>query len=323
MRKALVVGIDHYPYIGDLRACVSDARAVGTVLAQHMNGDRNFDVDELTAPAGSGGITRRQLRERVVSIFDGEPDIALLYFAGHGDIDNAGGYLLASDSQDTHDGLALDEVLTFAHKSRAKNKVLIFDSCFSGAAGEPVATGKKALLSDGMTILTASGRDQQAQELHGAGIFTALLVDALEGGAASLRGDITAGSIYAHIDIALGSFGQRPVFKTNVKNFVSLRQVDPPISTRDLRQIDQLFTSPDMDYQLDPSYEPYPAVPVADCPPDPVNTKKFAILQKMNRLNLVVPVDAEHMYYAAMNRKACRLTVLGRHYWNLVNKKRI
>ncbi|WP_264073802.1 caspase family protein, partial [Mycolicibacter minnesotensis] len=32
MRKALIVGIDHYPYIGDLSGAVNDAHAVKNVL---------------------------------------------------------------------------------------------------------------------------------------------------------------------------------------------------------------------------------------------------------------------------------------------------
>ena len=33
--------------------------------------------------------------------------------------------------------------------------------------------------------------------------------------------------------------------------------------------------------------------------------------------------DAEHMYYAAMNSKSCRLTALGAYYYSLVVKGRI
>ena len=50
---------------------------------------------------------------------------------------------------------------------------------------------------------------------------------------------------------------------------------------------------------------------------------KFKLLQKYNRINLVVPVDAEHMYFAAMESKSCKLTILGEHYWNLIAKDRI
>ena len=38
----------------------------------------------------------------------------------------------------------------------------------------------------------------------GAGVFTTLFVDALGGAAANLIGDVTPGSVYAHIDQSLG-----------------------------------------------------------------------------------------------------------------------
>lgn len=49
----------------------------------------------------------------------------------------------------------------------------------------------------------------------------------------------------------------------------------------------------------------------------------FSILQRYVKLNLVIPVGAEHMYYAAIESKACKLTVQGQHYWNLVKKNTI
>ncbi|MGF1573365.1 MAG: caspase family protein, partial [Sumerlaeia bacterium] len=41
------------------------------------------------------------------------------------------------------------------------------------------------------------------------------------------------------------------------------------------------------------------------------NVAIFKDLQKMEGVGLVVPVSEEHMYYAAMNSKSCRLTALG------------
>lgn len=51
--------------------------------------------------------------------------------------------------------------------------------------------------------------------------------------------------------------------------------------------------------------------------------KIFSILQKYVKLNLVIPVNADHMYYAAINHKSCKLTAQGQHYWNLVHKGNI
>lgn len=323
MKKALVVGINFYPNAGHLHGCVNDAYAVSQVLTRHMDGQLNFDVKQITAVDQSTAITRKQLKEDVIALFADDSEVALLYFAGHGHVEDAGGYLVTSECADGDDGLPLEEVLNFANDSKAKNKIIILDSCHSGAAGTPKSLGEKALLSEGMTILTASSKDQYAQEVNGSGVFTSLLVDALNGGAANLLGDITPGSIYAHIDQSLGAWEQRPIFKTNVKAFTSLRKVAPPIQLSDLKQITSLFQTPSSEFALDPSFEPQPPSPNHGIAPDPENNMKFAILQKLNRLNLVKPVGEDHMYFAAMNSKPCRLTVLGEHYWNLISKGRI
>ena len=323
MKKALVVGINFYPNAGHLHGCVNDAYAVSQVLARHMDGQLNFDVKLITSVDAVTAISRKQLKDDITALFSDNPEVALLYFAGHGHVEDSGGYLVTSECQDGDDGLPLEEVLNFANDSKAKNKILILDSCHSGAAGTPKSLGDKALLSEGMTILTASSKDQYAQEVGGSGVFTSLLVDALNGGAANLLGDITPGSIYAHIDQSLGGWEQRPIFKTNVKAFTSLRKVAPPIQLSDLKQITTFFHSPSSEFPLDPSFEPQPPAPNHGIAPDPENNRKFAVLQKLNRLNLVKPVGEDHMYFAAMNSKPCRLTVLGEHYWNLITKGRI
>ena len=107
--------------------------------------------------------------------------------------------------------------MTAATNSKAQNKVVILDSCHSGVAGSSSVQRDLALVSDGMTILTASTAEQYAIETGGSGVYTTLLVDALDGAAANLLGAVTSGSVYAHIDQSLGPWAQRPVFKTNVK----------------------------------------------------------------------------------------------------------
>lgn len=316
MRKALVVGINYYAHQSRLYGCVSDAYAVKSVLERHSDGTINFDVRLLTASSSGEAVPRSELRDAIRELFADDSDTALLYFAGHGHIESTGGYILPSDSRGGDDGVSLADVLTFANQSRARSKVVILDSCHSGLAGAPPGS-QHSDLSEGLTILTASTAEQYATEDSSGGVFTTLLVDALNGAAANLLGDITPGSVYAHIDQSLGSWEQRPVFKTNVKNFVSLRKVQAPIGLAELRRITELFPSAGYDFRLDPSHEPESESP------DPENTEKFAVLQKYNRVNLVVPVDAPHMYHAAMAGKSCKLTVLGEHYRRLVEKGRI
>lgn len=323
MRKALVVGINYYQYGNALYGCVDDAHAVKAVLETNADGSVNFDVKLLTGTGPSDIITRSQLKDSIAELFSTDDDIALFYFAGHGHLESVGGYLLSSDASRGDEGVSLAEICTFANRSEARNKIIILDSCHSGIAGTaPVA--QVAELTEGMTILTASTKDEYASEDAEGGVFTRLLVDALNGSAANLVGEVTPGSVYAHVDKSLGQWSQRPVFKTNVKSFVCLRKIQPPIDLADLRRLTEFFPQRGYQFALDPTFEPEmrgrePGMPA----PDTENTRKFAVLQQYNRIGLLVPVDAPHMWHAAMESKACRLTGLGEHYRRLVENKRI
>jgi Caspase domain len=135
MRKALVVGIDYYERVSPLFGCVNDAHSVRSVLERHSDGTVNFDVRLLSGTGPTEMVTRAELKDSVSALFQGDSEIALFYFAGHGHIEPAGGYLCGSDCQRGDDGLSLNEVLTLANQSRAKNKVVVLDSCHSGVAG--------------------------------------------------------------------------------------------------------------------------------------------------------------------------------------------
>jgi len=324
MRKALVVGINHYAKVKTLYGCVNDARAVSSTLANDFDTTINFGVRLETASKESEAISRGQLRDWVEDLFSDKQEIALLYFSGHGYVESTGGYLCTSECERGDDGLSLGEVLQFAHRSKAENKIIVLDSCHSGVAGEHALNQQYSELSEGMTILTASTKEQYATEVNGRGIFTGLFVNALDGAAGNLVGEVTPGSVYAHIDQSLGSWQQRPVFKTNVRTFVSLRRVKPPIPLVDLKQIAKLFPAPDYVFRLNPTFEKELRGRTAGMPaPDAHNTEVFAILQKYNRVGLVVPVNADHMWHAAMESTACKLTPLGEHYRRLVSEQHI
>jgi len=328
MRKALVVGIDFYDNVSPLYGCVNDSFAVKSMLDRHADGSVNFGVRHLTGTGPSDTVPRDELRKAIEELFGGDGEVALLYFAGHGHIEATGGYLCSSEVKTGNDGMPLAEIMTMANKSRIANRVIILDSCHSGVAGGNALNQNVAEISDGVTILTASTDEQYASEENGAGVFTSLLVDALGGAAANLVGEVTPGGVYAHVDQSLGPWAQRPVFKTNVKRFVSLRKVQPPLELAELRRISELFPGAGYQLQLDPTYEPerhdaWATDPQGIPAPDPEKTAIFAVLQKYNRVGLLVPEGAPHMWHAAMESKTVRLTALGEHYRRLAAKELI
>jgi hypothetical protein len=152
------------------------------------------------------------------------------------------------------------------------------------------------------------------------------MIQAMEGGAADLNGHITTAGIYAYIDKAMGQCGQRPVFKTNISEFVSLRKVKPQVPETILNNLTVLFPDdpgkplsldPSFEYTNDPDEKHELKIPYAD----KENVARFEQLQKLEGVGLVVPVGEKHMYWAAMNNKACKLTPLGQHYWRVIGKK--
>lgn len=321
MKKALVVGINNYP-TAPLRGCINDASSFATIIETNGDGTPNFDVRLETDVK-----TKSELRTLIVELFAGSSDTVLLYFSGHGYLNELGGYLVTPDYQSYDEGISMDDVLILSSKSKAKDKIIILDCCHSGAFGSPTLSRGACQIEEGVSILTASRDDEPSMEINGHGVFTNLLLDALHGGAADLRGHISPGGVYAYIDQALGAWEQRPVFKTNVTRFTSLRTIIPQVSLNTLRKIVEYFPSPQQEFTLDPSFEDTNTPNIQHNIIEPYangeNVAVFKILQKLQSVGLVVPVDSEHMYFAAMEFKACKLTSLGYHYWRLVKDKRI
>lgn len=317
MRKALVIGIDDYtdcPLFG----CCNDAEAVSELLEKNGDNSPNFAVKTILNVE-----TKGQLRKLIEECFSGDADVALFYYSGHGHVDAVGGYLVTPDFSDGDYGISLQDVLTIANQSKCKDKIIILDSCYSGTMGKISTLGQNtSIIGEGVTILTASRSDETAIEINGHGLFTALFLEALKGGAADVTGHISLGGIYAYIDKALGPWEPRPVFKTNVTRFTSLRDVVPQVDISVIRNICTYFDKEDSSLQLDPSFEPTNTPEdnheLLEPYADKENTKIFAELQKLEGVGLVVPVEEEHMYFAAMKSKACVLTSIGKQYWRLV-----
>ncbi len=311
MKKALIVGINNYSS-SPLNSCVNDATAVSDIIEKNGNGSPNFSVILKTNIS-----TKSDLKGLIAELFEGDNDTSLLYFSGHGFLNELGGYIVTPDYKKYDEGISMDEILILANKSKVKNRIIVLDCCYSGAFGSPEISAGMAQIMEGVTILTASRNNEVALEINDHGVFTNLFLSALQGGAADLRGHITPGSIYSYIDQALGPWDQRPVFKTNITRFVSLRTVIPPISIDVLRKIIEYFPSPEYEFKLNPTFE------FTDPSKIEGNVSILKDLQKFEGVGLVVPIDEEHMYFAAMNSKYCKLTTLGYHYWRLVKRKRI
>ncbi len=229
-----------------------------------------------------------------------------------------GGYLVTPDYEPYDPGISMAEVLALANRSRVSDVIITLDCCHSGAFGNVPAVGdEKIVLRDGVTVVTATRAQQMAAGTDQGGVFTSLLVEALEGGAASIAGDVTAASVYAYLDGVLGAWGQRPMFKASVYRFVRLRTAAPRIRPEVLRKLVTYFKTPDYRFPLSPEYE------LEAEPRNPDKEAVFRDLMQLRDAGLVQPIGEDYLYYAAIHSKACGLTVMGRSYWRLVKEGRV
>lgn len=305
-RSALVVGIDSYPRT-PLNGCVSDAKAIGRSLARHHDQGLNFQVDTLLS--SEAAVTHQALADRVERLFERKNDVTVFYFAGHGARHAQEGYLLSQEEK-PRTGLSMTELMRIADASPAKERVIILDSCHAGAASDFAPSG----LEPGVAVLAGCGGNEKAVEAGGRGLFTRHVCDALDGGAADVRGFVTIASVFAYMNEVLTVHEQAPMLHANWRELTKLRRAVPSVSDDHLRRITGFFSRAGDALQLDPSYEP-----TAD-PNHPENEASFGILQAYRAARLLEPVGVPHMYDAAMQSLSCQLTPLGRFYWRSVDK---
>lgn len=314
MKRALLVGIDEYWAFPSLAGCVNDVAAIEPLLAQNEDGSPNFGCQCRTNP--NEGITRDSLLSDLDHLLAGGADVALLYYAGHGAEHGGDVSLCTVDGTQQTPGVRLSELLGKVQDSAVREVIVILDCCFSGAAGEvPQLGSESALLRPGVSILAASRGDQYAAETTEArGAFSTYLGGALDGGAADVLGKVTVAGVYSYLAESFGPWDQRPTFKANVERLNELRRCAPPVPLAELRRLSEFFPESDLEFELDPSYEP-------DAEPEhPEHEAVFAILQRCRAAKLVEPTGTEHMFYAAVESRSCVLTPLGKHYWRLASQ---
>ncbi len=224
---ALVIGISKYknlPPEQQLRFAERDAQAMYSILISPEGGNfRAENVHRLIGPDATLANLKRELEEWLPSVARPE-DRVLVYFAGHGFVVDGTPYLAPYDFEvNDVPGTAYPmEQLgkVFGAKIQAKWKVLLTDSCHSGAITPEAAarTINRSLLDLSTSIfsLTASRDRERSFESEdwggGHGIFTYYVVRGMEG-AADENGDgiVTADELaeYVHRNVREATGGRQ------------------------------------------------------------------------------------------------------------------
>lgn len=316
MKRALLVGIDEYDNLSQLYGCVNDVNALHPLLARNEDNSLNFDCQVRTS--STAPVDRLSLLADIKALLAPGADVALFYFAGHGERQDNDVVIATQDGESPAVGIALSSILGIVQQSQVQEVLIVLDSCYAGGAGGvPQIGGNTAALRSGLSILSASRSEQPAAETEeGRGLFSTYLCGALDSGAADVLGKVTVASVFAYLSESFGPWEQRPTFKSNVDRLHELRLCSPWVPLAELRLLPTIFKDQDTLLQLDPSYE------VSEEPRHREHEAIFATLQKCRAAKLVEPVGTGHMYFAAMQKKRCKLTPLGKHYWRMAKRGR-
>ena len=216
---AVIVGIAAYPKLPaklQLHFPERDAQSIYTALISPEGGNfKAENVKVLTGAKASLAGIRQEVGTWLPSVAKGD-DRVVIYFAGHGFIYQGKAYLAPYDfdmANVTGTGYPMDELgAAIGGKIHAKWKVLLTDSCHSGAiTPEDTESLNHGLgnLTQSLFSLTAS-RDRESSyespELEGGhGVFTYYVVKGLEGEADTSPHDgiVTADELaeYVHTQV--------------------------------------------------------------------------------------------------------------------------
>lgn len=221
----------------------------------------------------------------------------------------------------TDPGLPMNDLIRLANHAEARNVFIILDCCYAGAAGsddEVVGTlENEAKLREGITILAASRPRQKAVEVGGHGAFTRLVLGALSGGAADVRGQVSAAAIYAYAEAVLGALDERPMYKSHAASLEPVRRCHPAVPDDILRHLPGLFSESTSSFRMAPSYERTHSDAVVE---------RVAIFQTFKQLEvarLLRCATGRDMYDTALASESVLLTPLGQFYWELAKAGQI
>ncbi|MBC6480239.1 MAG: caspase family protein [Hormoscilla sp. GM7CHS1pb] len=241
-REALVVGINLYPFLKDplgkpqhLQRAAADAVALAKMLKEH-GGFQVYLALEADPADGSLPVdrdlisdispNREDLEEAIGRLFNppseipGEGnDTALLFFAGHGLVKEAGGvregFLATSDANGKDRwGLSFNWLRQVLLKSKVRQKLVWLDCCYSGELLNFDEAYPGKLGRDKDTCLIAASRSfEAAEELAGEhGLLTRALLEELDQKKRK-ESRVTNYSLVDYVTQKLRTTRQRPVYR--------------------------------------------------------------------------------------------------------------
>jgi hypothetical protein len=129
---------------------------------------------------------------------------------------------------------------------------------------------------------------------------------------------VSAASIYAYAEAALGAWDQRPLYKSHAARLDPVRLCEPKVPDPLLRELPNYFPRADHEYRLDMTYEETNLGAAV-----PANVAIFKKFKQLQIAGLLRPKAGSDLYWTAERSGRVLLTDLGKFYLQLVNNNRI
>jgi uncharacterized caspase-like protein len=196
-RAGLFIGIDEYS-VSPLTGCERDAQSLSGILARNADGSLNFQCQVMIS--SEGRIEKADVVRAINEVFSRkDAEVAVFYFSGHGAKTASGGFLVTQDARRDDEGVPMSQLVAAANSSPSREKLILLDCCYSGALDELFGSSASIALAEGVSILAACRSDEPAMLQEGRSVFTSLICDALDGGAADTRSLLMTSNSNLHI----------------------------------------------------------------------------------------------------------------------------
>ncbi|MCX5808027.1 MAG: caspase family protein [Proteobacteria bacterium] len=132
---AIIIGINNYEKWPKLKTAVNDAETLAKTLKEHYGFKDVTLISDKTQLRPTSSNILKSIRSKAVSLT--EKDNLLIYYAGHGQVDEFGeGYWIPIEGKikdvSTWIPHSLIKILLKTQRVKIKNLIMIVDSCYSG-----------------------------------------------------------------------------------------------------------------------------------------------------------------------------------------------
>ncbi len=164
-KRALLIGINEYHFLGELKYSRQDAEDIGRALQTHCG----FQQDEITLMSCAGHKSQMAMAnyiEHAISSLRNYRDLEMLVFGfwGHGFSSSPGKRYICGLDTDENDlertAVSFDLICSQLAQVQAVNTLLLLDCCQNAPAGKSV--GAKAMTEGEEVALASMARDIQA-----------------------------------------------------------------------------------------------------------------------------------------------------------------